>query len=244
VTRLQDSGPRTVKLAPSDLTFLWSECRRCYWLKAKGVLRRPSTPFPKMFSKLDQLSKDFFFGMPTDEMAEGLPKGRVALHDRLVRSRPLQVPGHATQVVFEGRIDTALAFADGTFGILDFKTSAPRAEHIPFYSRQLAAYTLAAENPAEGKLHLSPVSCLGLLCIEPTAMVGLGDRVAYRSDVHFLEIPRGDDVFMAFVSQVLYLLERPEPPDATPGCSFCSYLSDGCLVALTEYYGPLGLGDE
>jgi PD-(D/E)XK nuclease superfamily len=244
VARVHDPAASPVKLAPSDLTFLWAECQRCWWLKVKGVVKRPSAPFPKIFSRLDQLTKDYFFGKPTDEMAEGLPKGTVALGDRWVRSRPLQVPGHATQVVLQGRIDTALAFADGTWGIVDFKTTEPKPDHVPFYSRQLAAYAFAAENPAPGKLHLSPVSCLGLLCIEPMAMIELDRGVAYQSDVHFLEIPRDDDAFMAFASQLLYVLERPEPPDATPGCKYCSFLAAGCLVALTEYYGPLGLDSD
>ena len=34
-----DGADVPFKLAPSDLTFLWEECPRCFWLKAKGVLK-------------------------------------------------------------------------------------------------------------------------------------------------------------------------------------------------------------
>jgi hypothetical protein len=225
-----------IRLAPSDLTFLWEECRRCFWLKAKGVLKRPSGPFPKIFSRLDQQTKDFFLGSRTEDMAESLRPGQVSFGGRSVRSALLEVPGHRSRVVLGGRIDTALAFDDGTFGLIDFKTAEPKAEHVFFYGRQLHSYALALEDPAFGALRLSPVVQLGLLCVEPLGMVGLGDGVAYNATAHFLDIPRDDGAFMAFLSQVLFVLERPEPPDATPGCSYCSYLAAGFLVLLTGHY--------
>lgn len=232
-----NGSTNVVKLAPSDLTFLWDECRRCFWLKARGVLKRPSAPFPKVFTMLDNQTKDFFFGKRAEEMAEGLRPGHVAFGDRWVRSRPLHVPGHETQVKLQGKIDTALSFDDGSYGIIDFKTSSPKSEHVPFYGRQLHSYALAAENPAEGALELSAVTMLGLLCVEPMAMISVGDAVAYKGATHFLEIERDDDAFMAFLSQVLYVLEAPEPPAAAPKCGYCSYLASGSLVLLTGSYG-------
>lgn len=236
MTSVKDSAASPVKLAPSDLTFLWEECPRCFWLKAKGVLKRPSGPFPKIFSRLDQQTKDYFFGKKTEDMAEGLPPGRVAFGGRSVRSAPLDVPGHAAGVVLAGQIDTALSFDDGTWGVIDFKTSDPKPEHVFFYGRQLASYALAVENPAPGALELSPVTQLGLLCVEPLSMVALDEEVAYRSRAHFLDVPRDDQAFMGFLSQVLFLLERPEPPEAAPSCRYCSYLAAGSLQLLTGLY--------
>jgi hypothetical protein len=232
-----DASASPVKLAPSDLTFLWEECPRCFWLKAKGVLKRPSAPFPKIFSRLDQQTKDYFFDRRTEEMADGLPPGRVAFGGRRVRSAPIPVLNTASTVVLAGSIDTALAFDDGSFGIIDFKTSEPKSQHVSFYGRQLHAYALAVEHPAEGAIRLHPVSQLGLLCVEPTAMIGLDVGVAYKGETQFLEVPRDDQAFVAFLSQVLLLLERPEPPDAAPGCRFCEYLEVGSLVFLTGMYG-------
>jgi hypothetical protein len=226
-----------VKLAPSDLTFLWEECQRCFWLKARGVLKRPSAPFPKIFTRLDTQTKDFFFGKRTEEMSPGLRSGRIAFGDRWVRTAPLLVPGHVTSVALAGRIDTALAFDDGSYGIIDFKTSEPKAEHVHFYGRQLHAYALATEFPAPGALELRPITQIGLLCVEPVAMVGLDGDVAYKGESSFLEIERDDDAFLAFLSQVHYLLENPEPPDPAPKCGFCRYLAVGSLVALTGSYG-------
>jgi PD-(D/E)XK nuclease superfamily len=227
---------KTIKLAPSDLTFLWDECQRCFWLKVNGVLKRPSAPFPKIFGRLDTQTKDHYFGKRTQDMAQDIRPGRVAFGDRWVRSAPLEVPGHETQVMFAGRIDTAFAFDDGTFGIIDFKTSEPKAEHVLFYGRQLHSYVLAAEHPAPGALGLSPITQLGLLCVEPLAMIDLDGGVAYKGEAHFLEIERDDDAFMAFISQILYVLEKPEPPEASAKCSYCRYLAVGSLVLLTGSY--------
>jgi hypothetical protein len=68
-------------------------------------------------------------------------------------------------------------------------------------------------------------------------MIGVGDAVAYRGDTHFLEIERDDDAFRAFLSQVLFVLERPDPPDPAPKCSYCTYLATGSMVLLTGLYG-------
>ena len=231
------NASNVVKIAPSALTFTWAECARCYWLAARGVLKRPSAPFPRVFTTIDNLTKDFYFNQRTEAMAKGLRPGRVVVGDRWVRSRPIEVPGHDTLVKIEGRIDTALAFDDGSYAIVDYKTAAPKREHIDFYSRQLHAYALALENPAEGALELSPVSQLGLLCVEPVAMVALDGDVALKSESTFLEIERDDDAFMAFLSQVLYVLEKPEPPPPGQKCGYCSYLANGSLVLLTESFG-------
>lgn len=226
-----------VKLAPSGLTFDWESCKRCYWLSARGVLKRPSGAFPRVFTVIDGLTKDFYFNVPTNEMAEGLPPGRVSVGDRWVRSRPIAVPGHETRVAIAGKIDTALAFDDGSYGVVDYKTSQPKAEHVDFYSRQLHAYALALEQPAEGALELSPISVLGLLCVEPVAMVALDDDVALKGETTFLPTERDDEAFMAFLSQVLFVLEQPEPPDPAPKCSYCKYLATGSMVLLTGLYG-------
>ncbi len=225
------------KLSPSDLTFLFDECPRCFWLKVAGNLPRPRTPFPKVFTLLDVQTKRFFEGKRTEELADELRAGRVAFGDRWIRSGPILVPGHERVLLLAGRFDTAIAFDDDTFGIIDFKTTKPADHHVELYGRQLHAYALAAENPAPGNLCLRPVSQMGLLCMEPTTMMALGEDVAYRGTPHWVEIERDDVGFLAFLTRVLDILELPGPPEAAPDCSFCRYILENLLILMVRTPG-------
>ena len=229
--------PPPWRLSPSDLTFLWEECRRCFWLKVAGGLPRPRAPFPRIFGVLDSQTKEFFSSRRTEDISPDLPPGGVYCGDRRVRSRPLEVPGHPRKVLLRGRIDTALAFDDGTFGIVDFKTTEPKDHHVGLYGRQLHSYTLAAESPARGSLALPGVSVLGLLCVEPVGVDGHDEGVAFYGDPQWIGIPRDDDAFLAFLLQVLLLLDRDVPPDPDPECQFCRYLAAGSISLLTGLYG-------
>ncbi len=224
-------------LSPSDLTFLYEECQRCFWLKVAGSLPRPRAPFPRIFGLIDRQTKEFFSGKRTEEISSELPPGRVLCGDRWVRSRPLEIPGHRRPVFLRGRIDTALTFDDGTFGIIDFKTTDPKSEHLSLYGRQLHSYALAAENAKRGSLQLKRVSIIGLLCVEPVGVAGHDEGVAYYGEPHWIEIARDDDAFLAFLSQVLFLLEQDSPPAPTPGCPFCTYIAAGSLALFTGMFG-------
>ena len=45
------------KLSPSDFAFLWEECKRCFYLKVARGFYRPRTPFPGIFSVIDQVDE-------------------------------------------------------------------------------------------------------------------------------------------------------------------------------------------
>ncbi|MEP0805684.1 MAG: hypothetical protein HRF47_09355 [Chloroflexota bacterium] len=119
------------RLSPSDLTFLWDECPRCFYLKVKHDFRRPAVPFPSIFTTIDGLMKDFFQDQPTEALETNLPPGRVLFSGKRVQSAPLTLPGHAETCVLSGLFDSLLVFDDGSYGIVDFKTSAPKRHPMP-----------------------------------------------------------------------------------------------------------------
>lgn len=203
-------------------------------MKVVGGVPRPRTVFPKVFTLLDAQTKRFFEGKRTKEVASALPPGRVIHGERAVRSGRLLVSGQERAVLLAGRFDAAFRFDDGTFGLVDFKTALPRDDHVGLYGRQLHAYALAAENPAPGSLLLRPVTRLGLLCVEPTAMVRHRGGVAYGGQPHWVDIPRDDDAFRAFLREVLSVLERTSPPLPSPACGFCDYLTTGALTLIAQ----------
>lgn len=221
----------------TSLTFLWDSCRRCFWLTHRAKFKRPSGAFPRVFSLIDAAMKDYFADKRTEEFAgSSLPSGRIAFGGRRVKSAGIVLDGHAGMLVISGAIDSALNFDEGGFGIVDYKVTTPKPEHVPFYWRQLNAYALASEHPARGSLRLEPVSHLGLLCLEPVGMSGTGRELALECDATFHEVERDDDAFEAFLEQVLTLLEQESPPEPASDCDYCRYIAVGSLMLTTELF--------
>lgn len=214
----------TYRLSPSDLTFLWDECPRCFYLKVARKFNRPAMPFPSIFGRIDKLMKDFFEGKPTAEISPELPSGIVKFGEKWVTSAPISLPGHEANVFLRGKFDTVVEFTDGAYGVVDFKTSRPKPSHVPFYGRQLHAYSYALENPAPGKFNLSPITRLGLMVVEPVAMDKTAKgQLAYLGDVTWVEVAKDEDAFLAFIDRVLTVLEQPIPPESNPRCGWCNY---------------------
>jgi hypothetical protein len=212
------------KLSPSDLTFLWDECQRCFYLKVVNKFNRPAMPFPKIFNQIDRLMKDFFYELPTEEISGDLPPGRVAYASKWVNSQPISFPHRSASCFIRGIFDTVLQFSDGTFAVVDFKTTKPRSDHIPFYTRQLHAYSYALEHAKLDSFSLSPISRMGLLCVEPFTMSRTNaGNLAYEGNVTWLECPKEDDRFLEFIDAVLGILDSDSPPPANENCSFCEY---------------------
>lgn len=214
----------TFKLSPSDLTFQWDECKRCFYLKVKHNFRRPPAPFPKIFGDLDRQMKDFCYDKSLSSLSPALGEGNVVFGEKWVQSAPIVLPGHTISTYILGKFDTVVQFsADQSYGVIDFKTSRVKPEHVDFYSRQLRAYAYALEHPAPGKLHLSPITRLGLLVFEPKYLDGQDDILHYGGKMTWQECPLDEPAFLAFLNDAFSLLEEPEPPPAAEDCAYCKY---------------------
>lgn len=212
------------KISPSDLTFLWDECKRCFYLKVRHNFRRPRLPFPKIFTKIDLLMKDIYLGQSTRKISPDLPIGKTIMSGRWVTSEPIHAADGQNSAFIRGIFDTVVQFADGSYGVVDFKTSQAKQEHVEFYGRQLAAYAYSLEHPAPGKLSLSPVSRLGLLYFEPDDMLETpAEKLSLNGPTKWVDIPKDEPHFLDFMRNVLDLLSQPEPPAANPKCGFCAY---------------------
>ena len=226
VRSITPSSPTTqiYHLSPSGLTFMFEECRRCFYLERKLGIRRPRSPFPKIFGAIDQAMKDRLTGRSL--LLAGQPNAVVGRPQLRVESEPISVAGSSSQVVLWGWIDSVLEFSDGGFGILDCKTSTTKDEHIPLYGRQLHAYAYCLERPAPKKPSLRPIKWLGLLVFEPNDFATLSDDrwdASLSGTLSSIQIPRDDQAFLDLISDVVQLLDRPEPPLAAPTCQYCRY---------------------
>lgn len=212
------------KLSPSDLTFLWDECKRCFYLKVRRGFSRPSTAFPKIFGTIDLLMKDIYLGQSTKKMTELLPEGKAIMSGKWVTSSPFHGAGHANACYVSGIFDTLVKFEDGSYGIVDFKTTKPAEHHVAFYGRQLHAYAYALENSAPGKLQFSPITKMGLLCFDPGSMSEEPPaHLNLSGPATWVDIPVDMTGFENFLEEVLTLLDSPEAPAPSTDCGFCAY---------------------
>lgn len=214
-------------ISPSDLTFLWDECPRCFYLKVVTKFNRPVAPFPTIFGTIDRAMKQAFQGHNAKEISPSLPSGKLVFTESMLTSAPIQLPGSEHQLILRGKLDCLAQFDDGSYGIIDFKTSEPKEAHVHFYGRQLMAYARCLEHPAPQSMGVSPISILGLLYFIPRPMpnaepttFALGGRLEWQ------EIRRDDAAFDTFLTSVTTLLSAAEPPAASESCKYCQYRNE------------------
>lgn len=213
------------KLSPSMLTFFWDECPRCFYLQVVLGIARPPTAFPKVFGRIDNLMKNLFANQPASKISPDLPPGRVSMQGKWVTSEPIRFPEIEAACYLKGAFDSVISFDDGTYAVIDFKTSQPNPAHIGFYGRQLHAYAYALEHAAPNSLALHPVERLGLLYLDPVDIDHSPEskRIVYGGQVTWTEIPLEMVKFEEFMRGVLSLLSLKEPPPAAETCGFCAY---------------------
>jgi hypothetical protein len=213
------------RLSPSDLTFLFDGCKRCFVLKVKHGIAQPSIPIPAIFSTIANLQKEYYSGKRTEAFCYALPPGIVAYGEKWVRSRTIELPRNNSTCYINGRFDIVAELDDESFAVLDFKTGKSSEEKTSLYARQLHAYTFALENPAEGTLHLAPISRLGLLYFTPDSCELMTDtRQMLEGPMIWIEVERDDESFINFLIEVVTVLDGPLPPPQPEECAWCRYL--------------------
>lgn len=193
-------------------------------MKAVGGFLRPKMIMPKVFTIIDSQMKDHFMGKRTEAISTNMPNGIIEHAGKRVESLPISIKGFSTPCFIRGNFDTVVRFDDNSFGVIDFKTSQVKPEHVSNYARQLHAYAYALENPAEGRFGLNPVSKLGLLMFEPSLFSNAsGGTASLSGSLTWVELPRDDNAFLDFLADVLAVLDQPLPPDPSPSCQWCEY---------------------
>ncbi len=211
------------KLSPSDLTFAWDGCKLCFYLKVKFNIGYKGV-FPGMFGKIANMTSDFYMGKPTSAISSSLPPGIVMFKEKWVKSSPISIPGIQSQCYIRGRFDAVIGFEDGSYGIIDYKTSEAKDEHAGFYSRQLSAYAYALENPAPGAMSLSPITHLGLFVVTPERFERKPDNdIVFVNQTTWMDVSRDDAAFLALLSEIVAMLDSPTPPEPAEICDLCNY---------------------
>ena len=104
-----------IKLSPSELTFLWDECPRCFYLKVTGRFSRPSTAFPSIFSSIDRAMKNHYRDRSMQELSPDLPPGRFFFSEQFIVSQPVTRPGHRPACLFRRQVRCAAGIRERRF---------------------------------------------------------------------------------------------------------------------------------
>eukprot|EP00871_Galdieria_phlegrea_P005762 jgi/Galph1/673/GphlegSOOS_G5365.1 len=245
------SKPVTVyQVAPSDLTFLWEECHRCFYLKVHRKLFRPRLPFPSVFSAMDQQMKNFFSGKRTEQFWKDFPDAQgggifATLNSSCalwIESKPLEIVNEKpVYIILRGKIDSYLQLDDGSIGLIDFKTSQVGQRLSNLYSRQLHAYAWSLEYPAKEKSDnvysiSGKVRTMGLIgfqprrfdaqIINPSSSVSEMFAAALEGSIQYFPIQRNDAAFIDLLTQVAQVLQQPQAPCLSKDtqCPYCQYI--------------------
>jgi hypothetical protein len=222
------------KIYPSDLTWLYASCPRCFALKLKHKVGRPEAGFPQIFSKIDSAIKKHCLALERTELVcAAMPKGRfLADAPKSVLSRRFSIAGLGSSFELRGKPDALVEWDTGGYGVIDFKTSAIRAGNVGNYGNQLEIYASALEQPAGGRPALEPIGEMGLLVWEPelfsAALAGVSLNLS--GQLAWIPVPRRRDELRNVLRGMLAVLDSDGLPPPADGCKFCSY--PGALQAL------------
>lgn len=91
------------KSSPSDFSFLYEGCKRCFYLKVTSTIAQPSISLPAVFSKIASLLKDRYTGKHARELHPAFPAGRVVLGEKRVQPQSIHVSGRDVACYEQGR---------------------------------------------------------------------------------------------------------------------------------------------
>jgi len=218
--------PARETIAPSDLTFGLSTCKRCLWLKYwfKFELKKE---FP-LVKPLADSQEEHFRRASMRDIDSSLKEGVVKQWGQWVKSAPITINGFETRWKILGIYDLLGHYTDGSVGIIDCKVSDSDRDNGPFYAPQLEAYAHALENPDKGKPF--PVSSMGLLIwklagVTETAQSELASSShGFGVNKVYVPVERDTARFSAILEELITTIEGGMPASG-PECNVCNYLN-------------------
>jgi len=213
-----------IKISPSNLSFLWDDCKGCFWEVTVNRNPRPSGPFPSIFNTLDLLQKKALMNLRSenitvDGLTIPLPKGELIVGDLRVQSTSiLSIEGK--DFVLAGKMDCGYQFEDATTGIVDYKTAKPKDDYFIKYGRQLNAYRHCLEHPYIGVPE--KVSRLGLMYFTPSSFEVRdgGMSASCGFDVKWVDVDFLDMVESKFGKELASVLSFKTAPEHERMCQY------------------------
>jgi len=217
-------------ISPTDLTFNYGECKRCFWLKYNKGISNPG--FMPLVGPMSSMQEALYQDMPSSALDPQLPAGTISRYGENVESQPISLNGVETRWRIKGKSDVVVEYDNGTVGLIDCKvtTSAMDDGKVAHYIPQLEAYCFALENPSRG--NPVTVSHSGLMMWQiADAKLDQGSY-SFKTNSAFLMVPRDPEGFLKLISEVISVLEGSEP-ESSPSCKNCTFIEKR-IVAIQE----------
>jgi hypothetical protein len=218
-------APARDTIAPSDLTFAFSTCKRCLWLKYWFKLDLKKE-FP-LLKTLSTAQEESFRRAPLPSLDPSLPDGVVKQWGQWLKSAPLVVNGVESRFRILGIYDLLGHYTDGSVAIIDCKVSDSDRDNGDFYAPQLEAYAYALEHPDRGVVF--PVKTMGLLVwklagvAETTPNEFVSHSLGFGVHQHYVPVPRDPERLQRQLADFLDVIES-DMPAAGADCNTCNYL--------------------
>lgn len=209
-------------ISPSDLTFSWNDCKRCFWLKYRyGIVA--SGMMPGLVTSLSSRQEKWYKDKSSHHFSPSLPNGVVDSTGLKVQSAPIMVDGDFSPFSLVGKYDFLLRYEHGTYGIIDTKIVGKNNGKGDFYWPQLAAYDYILANPATGTSR--EVETLGLMVWAVGEVDFDGEASpAITFPTAYEPVKRDLVKFNEFIVDVVKVLLGDLPPSGSK-CGNCAYVS-------------------
>ena len=211
-------------IAPSDLTFGFSTCKRCIWIKYWFSFELQKD-FP-LVKSLSTAQEELFRRAPMPSLDPRLAPGVVKQWGQWVKSKNIVINGLESQWKLRGIYDLLGHYDDGSVGIIDCKVSDSERDNGDFYAPQLEAYAYTLENPLSGKAF--PVSTMGLLIwklagvaeTRPNELVE--NAMGFGVNQLYVPVERNPERLQSLLADFITVIDG-DCPDAGSDCHACNY---------------------
>ena len=232
-----------LKFSPSGLTYI--NCKRCFYLSYNYGINY-SSGFPGVFSTFDITHKNRFQDLSTKEMFSNLPDGKFYKTVNSIEAKArkknnesqfkeMELPSFirsdtlkdnkSREFFLAGKPDLVVKFDDGTYGILDFKTTS-EDDKTQAYKHQLEAYAQIFEKPGATGVaktpRLFPISYMGLMQFTPKEIFEHNDmNYKQNFNINHYKLKRNTEEFYVHVTSLIDIILEEKIPTFNNRCSIC-----------------------
>jgi hypothetical protein len=219
------SAPAREFIAPSDLTFGFSTCKRCIWIKYWFSFELKKD-FP-LVKSLSTFQEEYFRRAPMPTLDPSLPAGTVKQWGQWVKSKNIVINGVESQWKLRGIYDLLGHYDDGSVGIIDCKVSDSERDSGDFYAPQLESYAYTLENPLSGRAF--PVKTMGLLIWKLAGVAQtrpnefVSNEMGFGVNQVYVPVERDPERLARLLEEFISVIDGEEPA-AGENCHACNYL--------------------